>query len=596
MPRSDLQPIKLMIADYSPDMPSLDNPGSGNIENCIPLTPQSYGPFSQLLNFGDAISGQCLGAIAAEDNTGNTYVFAGDATDLFSYSASATPTNVSQSAAVYTLAQGERWRFTQFGQRIVASDYDDALQSYILGSSTKFTDLANGNITSLVLVGGSGYTNGTYALSVTGAGSGSGFAGTVTAAGGGLASFAITNMGKNYPQTATIGIPAGAGAGTGGSITPVIQTIAPKARFMAVIDDFLVLGNTVDNTNGSQTQRVWWSALNDPTNFPTPGSATAVAFQSSFNDLFGDGGEIMGIVGNLGNADGAVFEERAVFRVLYQGGTQTFAFIQAEGAQGCLASDSIVHLGGYAYYWGQNGICKFDGSVSTPIGTNRVDRTIYGMVDFGNIHRVEGRVDPTTKMIYWAFPSLANTNGNPDTILAYNWVLDKFSIITGVTLETLLFSLSFGTTLANMPGGALSNINIPLASRQWTGGALIFGGFDTSHRLSYFNGPALQAVIDTTEMQPFPGQLTFVQNTRPIVDGGIDNPLATPSVPTVQLSTRDRLMDTPVAGAAASLNYFGTCPLTANGRYIKAETVIPGGSNWQHFQGIELEARPNGVQ
>src|SRR5579884_2534303 len=74
----------------------------------------------------------------------------------------------------------------------------------------------NGSITALTLGAGTGYTNGTYALSVTGAGSGSGFAGTVTVSGGALTSYSITNVGSDYPTTATISIPAGAGAGTGG--------------------------------------------------------------------------------------------------------------------------------------------------------------------------------------------------------------------------------------------------------------------------------------------------------------------------------------------------------------------------------------------
>src|SRR6202034_3324489 len=77
-----------------------------------------------------------------------------------------------------------------------------------------------GYISTLTLVAGSGYTNGTYALTVTNPGSGTGFAATVTVSSNTLASFNITNHGFNYPTSATIGIPAGAGGGTGGSITP----------------------------------------------------------------------------------------------------------------------------------------------------------------------------------------------------------------------------------------------------------------------------------------------------------------------------------------------------------------------------------------
>jgi len=586
--RSDTSPIVLKPADYSPDMPIYENPGSGNIQNAIPLTPNSYGPFLGLAAYGSAISGQCLGAICAEDADATNYVFCGDATDLFVYSDSTTPTNVSKSSAVYTLSTGQRWRFLQFGQYVLATDYADPIQSFLLGTSTKFADLANGNISSLTLVAGTGYTPGTYALAVTGAGGGSGFAGTVTVnGGGGLASYVITSVGKLYPQTATIAIPAGAGSGSGGSITPTIQTIAPNARYIAAIDGWCVVAGTNDSVNGNNPQRVWWSALNDPTDWPVVGTSTSAALQSGYNDLFGDGGWNMGIVGNLGNADGAVFQERTVWRILLAGPPGTFSFIQAEGVKGCVAPNSIIHLGPLCYYWAQDGIYKFDGSQSFPLGANRVDRTIYSMVDFSNINRVDGCVDPTNKMIYWAFPSLSNSNGNPDTILGYNWVLDKFSLITGVTCETMFYSLSFGTTLANMPGGNLSQINVPLSSRLWTGGTLNLSGFNTSHQLSYFNGMTLQATLDTMEIQPYPGQMSFVQNTRPLVDGGL---------PTVALAARNRLIDTSSFNSAAPINSFGTCPNTVNGRYIKAEVVIPAGSQWTHVQGVELEAIPNGVQ
>lgn len=585
--RSDQKPIVLAVTEYTPDMPEFNNPGSNTYLNCLPRTPQSYGPFSSLSSLGGAITNTCLGAIAAEDGGGNNYVFCGDTTDLFEYnSSSLTPSNVSKTAGGYTLSTGERWRFTQFGQRIVATDFDDPLQSFIIGTSTKFSDLANGGITGLTLVPGSGYTNGTYALTVSNAGSGTGFAGTVTVAGGVLSSAAITSIGKSYPQTATIAVPGSAGAGTGGTITPIIAAIAPQARYAAIIRNFLVLANTFDGTSGNQPQRVWWSGLNDPTNWPTPGTNTAAQFQSSFNDLFGDGGFCMGVVGNLGNADGAIFQERAVYRVMYEGPPGTFSFTAAEGVRGTPAPNSLIHFGNYVYYLGQDGFYRFDGSTSVPIGANKVDKTFYAMVDQNHMERIDGCVDPSNKLVYWAFPSVSNINGNPDYIIAYNWNLDRWSLIN-VTCETIFYSLSFGFTLDNMPGGTLDQIVPSLDSRVWTGGSLILSGFDSSHKLAYFNGPSLAPTFDTSETEPYPGSLTFVQNTRPLIDGGS---------PLVALAARNTLQSSSVFGLPVAQNSFGTCPGTINGRYVKAEVTLAAGSQWQHFQGVELEAIPNGVQ
>jgi hypothetical protein len=78
----------------------------------------------------------------------------------------------------------------------------------------------------LSLVPGSGYSNGTYALTATGC-SGSSFAGTVTVAGGILSSYVISNQGSGYTCRPTIAVPAGAGAGSGGIIQAAVEQATP---------------------------------------------------------------------------------------------------------------------------------------------------------------------------------------------------------------------------------------------------------------------------------------------------------------------------------------------------------------------------------
>lgn len=581
--------INLPVAEYTPDMPEYNNPGSNSIRNCLPRTPQSYGPASDLAAFGGALGARCQGAVSVQDSSGNTFVMAGDAANLYKYGASSiTPENVSQGSNPYSCPSDGQWNFDLMGQRVIATDYADAMQSYILGSNTDFADLANGGITAITLVAGSGYTNGTYALSVTGAGSGTGFAGTVTVSGGALSSYAITSIGKLYPSTATISIPAGAGSGTGGSITPTIANIAPKAKYLAIVKNFLMVANTNDTTGGMQDQRVWWSGLNDPTNWPTPGTATAAAFQSSYNDLFGNFGPITGIVGALGTADGAIFFERAIFRVVYAGPPVVFDFFPCETVRGTSAPNSIVKRGLYVDYLGEDGFYTFDGTNSKPIGVNKVDKTFFADLDQNYLDRVYGTVDPVNRMTFWAYPGQGNVNGNPNRILVYNWVLDRFSIIDRPSaLEIIFRSLSFGYTLDTMPGGTLDQIPYPLDSRIWTGGNMVLSGFDADHKLGYFNGTVLSPTFDTSESAPFDNLLAFVSNTRPLVDGG---------TPSVSIATRNRLIDTESFSTPISINSLGTCPQRANGRYVRGRTTLPAGQSWTHFQGVQIECVANGEQ
>lgn len=583
--------IPLPVAEYTPDMPEFNNPGSGNIRNCIPRTPQSYGPFQDLSVYGGALTKACQGATSVTDSAGNSFTFAGDINDLYEYtSSSTTPSTVSNGTHPYNCDTQGNWNFDLMGQRVVATDYADAIQSFILGTSTAFSDLANGGVLTLtIVVPGTTYTNGTnYALTVTGGG-GSGFTGLVDVVGGAFTNARISTPGTGYTSIPTVVLPAGAGGGSGtASITATVAFIAPKAKYCAVVKNFLMVANTNDATSGVQTQRVWWSALNDPTNWPTPGGATSAQFQSSFNDLFGNYGPITGIVGALGTADVAIFFERAIWRGVYAGPPVVFDFFPCETIKGTSAPNSIVKRGLLVDYFGEDGFYTFDGTNSKPIGVNKVDKTFLTDLDHTHLDNIVGTADPVNRMTYWAYPGQGNSGGIPNRIIAYNWVLDRFSIIDQPNgVEYIFRSLSFGYTLDNMPGGTLDQIIFSLDSSVWIGGVITLAGFNSSHKLSYFNGTTLAPTIETSEQTPFDPMLTHISDVRPLVDGG---------TPMISLSVRNRLMDTYTTTTPTRINSIGTCPQLANGRYVKGTATLNAGDAWSHFQGMEVYASGVGRQ
>lgn len=366
-----------------------------------------------------------------------------------------------------------------------------------------------------------------------------------------------------------------------------LAAAAPRAYYSAMIKGFLAVANTYDGVSAAQPQRVWWPSAGDPTTWPTPGSVSAAQLQSSYNDLFGSMGWIQGIVGNLGSADGAVFMERGVWRMNYAGPPVVFDFLPAEGVRGCLAPYSIVQYGNLAYYLGEDGFYSFDGTSSTPIGANKIDKTFFADLDVSNISRVKGVADPINKQILWAYPGSGNSNGNPNHILAYNWYLQRWTILD-VTCETIARLLTIGYTLDQLftvLGYTLDTLPAPLDSRLWTGGALLLGMFDTSHKLNFFTGSNLAPTVDTKEMQPFPGRFTKVTNTRPLVDGG---------VPSVAMGTRNRLVDKTMFTAPSAMNALGSCGLRTNARYQRGRITLPAGSTFSNIQGLELEATRGG--
>lgn len=75
------------------------------------------------------------------------------------------------------------------------------------------TRTTGGVVTATITAGGTGYTDGTYPLTVTGTGTGAQI--TATIVGGIVTSTAIVNPGSGYTANPTLALPAGAGSGTG---------------------------------------------------------------------------------------------------------------------------------------------------------------------------------------------------------------------------------------------------------------------------------------------------------------------------------------------------------------------------------------------
>lgn len=131
--------MKLPLAEWKPDLPDHENDGAIEALNVLPAQ-KSYRPLNSLQAFSGALTGVCLGAIRAADSSGNTYNFAGDTSVLYSLAAAGTWSDVKK-AGGYSTASDGRWNFGQYGLQVIATNFDDAIQEYTLGTSTIFADL-----------------------------------------------------------------------------------------------------------------------------------------------------------------------------------------------------------------------------------------------------------------------------------------------------------------------------------------------------------------------------------------------------------------------------------------------------------------------
>jgi hypothetical protein len=356
-----------------------------------------------------------------------------------------------------------------------------------------------------------------------------------------------------------------------------------KARYTAVIKNFLFLGYTADSTYGTQPQRTWWSAINDPTNFPTPGTQLAANNLSDFQDVPGGHGAIQGIAGNLGTADGATFFERAVWRIIYSGLPNVFDFVPAEGARGLFVSGGLCQFGAEVFYPTEDGFYRFDGSNSTPIGKQKVDRFFYNDLQTDYLDRVSSAVDPSKGLIYWAYPGAGSTNGNPNRLLVYSPSFDRWAAteLGTVEIEYILRGATFGKTLEQLDSyGTIETLPVSLDSKVWAGNRSLLAAFDTSHQYGYFDGANLAAKIDTTDIEIAPGWQSKVTRARPLVDS---------SASTLAISSRDRLSQTNSFSSDQVQEPNGSCSLNSRGRYHRLRFKTASGESWNHFSGVDIE-------
>lgn len=130
------------FAEWAPDRSELDMSVSDTISNVIPKA-ASYGPFPAFVPIATALPAKPLGLFQARDTAGAYTAFAGTATKLYKFNATDLDwDDVSKTATSYTMPGTARWSFAQFGSFVIAVNGSDAPQTFVLGTSTLFDDLA----------------------------------------------------------------------------------------------------------------------------------------------------------------------------------------------------------------------------------------------------------------------------------------------------------------------------------------------------------------------------------------------------------------------------------------------------------------------
>lgn len=492
----------ISLGEWTPDLSSY---GIQGLTICSGVIPDSgkFKPFPNIVEYSDALTARAQGAYSYLHTDNTTKIFSGDATKLYLMSGT-TQTDVSRtSGGAYNCDSEGSWQFRNYGTRIIATDYNDAMQSYVVGTDTDFS---------------------------------------------------------------------------------LLSSDAPKAKTISIVNNFVMVGNTDDPVSGKRPERVWWSAIDNPTSWPTPGTVAAREVQSDYQDLVGNGGAVRAIVGAQNYA--VIVMDKAIWRGEYVGLPSVFNFNQAEDNRGTKVGTSVISDGRNVYYIDEDGFYVFDGVASTPIGVNKVDDYFKANLAANYSYRITAAYDPLNQLIMWSYPSVNNVGGTPDKIICYH-VYNKVWSEINIGVECLFGSYTTGYTLEELDAfGNMDTITVSLDSVQWMGGKAQLAGFTTDHKLGYFSGDNVEAILATGELQLNEGGRAFVSSVLPISDSAdIVTSLGTRTLLSSSIS---------YSGESAINSQTGECSFRSEAPYHTFKFRIPAASSWSYMKGYKLKVNATG--
>lgn len=346
-----------------------------------------------------------------------------------------------------------------------------------------------------------------------------------------------------------------------------LDAAAPTAKFVTVVKDFVVAANVP----GGDENKVLWSDINDETDW-TPSAASQSDYQ-----IMPDGGDITGLVGG---EYGLIFLERAIYRMTYAGSPFFFQFDAISRSLGCISNGSIAQYGGFTYFLSDDGFYLCDGQNTKPIGAEKVNRWFFNNAIPSQITTgMSATVDPVNKLVIWKFDGTFNTK----YLLIYSVDLDRWSYAT-TTASSVAYVLTPSATLEQVDNynSNIDALEIPLDSRVFSGGQLLFAGVSGS-KIITFAGQPKTANITSGDINVGRSTITLV---KPLVDGGSAS---------VAVSSRDLLSDIVEFGDDVAADSENRISLRSNGKYHRLR-LTPTGSNWTTAVGLDFDIVSQGIR
>ena len=126
-----LTDLRITLGPWLPDLPFSENPGVAEARNCLPVD-QHYADYNVLSTQDDALGDRVVGAFAATDTGGDSFIYVGIDSNLYLKAG----TSYTDLGGTFATAASDYWRFTQFDTTVIATNYADTPQAITAGGAT----------------------------------------------------------------------------------------------------------------------------------------------------------------------------------------------------------------------------------------------------------------------------------------------------------------------------------------------------------------------------------------------------------------------------------------------------------------------------
>lgn len=365
-----------------------------------------------------------------------------------------------------------------------------------------------------------------------------------------------------------------------GSVFANLAGSPGAAQFVAVYGEFVFLAATATNA-----MELKWSGFGDSEGW-TPGTN-----QSDVQD-FADGGRITGLA--TGTNCLYVFQEKAIRRVLYVGGDTVMQIDKLVEEVGVAEANSLVEYGQRFFFIADDGPYQFDGvSEPTPLGVEAWAQWWVDDAARAFWRTMSAAIDPRKKVVAWAYASQSSAMGVPDSILFYNYALDRAAYVR-LDTEILLGAMSLAISRDDAAFAGLSADDAAYSTLTsddpaFLGGTFYLAAFNTAHKLGSFASSAVAATLET-------GRAALGDDAQRVRVEWI-KPIADTAAATVAAGAQVRASDAIVFGSDIAQQASGKCPQRGvNGFFAAAKVKIPAASTWTYINGLDFKANAAGAK